>query len=129
MARGFALGILIVAAALVSVLVFSPPVPRAQASVPAPSPASPSSPPLNDYGAVPAGVPVLYGAAPSNLQWLTAFDWQGHPRGTVKLAAPLMHELVPEPHCFVLEDHQTFDEVLYVDVPGQALNKRVGVIT
>ena len=126
MARGFALGILILAVALISVLVFSPSGQHMKGVVPT---SLPSSPLLHDYGPVPAGVPVLYGAAPSNPQWLTAFDWQGHPRGTVKLAAPLMHELVPEPHCFVLEDQQTFDEVLYVDVPGQPPNKRVGVIT
>lgn len=132
MARGFAAGIVILVAALVLVLVFSPPTTRPQASAPEPSPtsrSSPSSKPLHDYGAVPAEVPVLYGAAPSNPQWLTAFDWHGNPRGTLKLAAPLTHELVPQPHCFVLEDQQTFDEVLYVDVPGQPLNMRIGVIT
>ena len=125
MARGFALGILILAAVLVSVLVFSPSAPHLPGVVPTSSPSSQSLP---DYGAVPDGIPVLYGAAPSNPQWLTAFDWQGKPRGTLKLAVPLTHELVPEPHCFVLEDQQNFDEVLYIDVPGQPLNKRVGVL-
>ncbi len=123
MRRGISLGILIVVGAVVSVLLLSPGPQHPKAAVPKPTPRV-----LSDYGSVPEGVPVIYGAAPSNQQWLTAFDWQGNPRGTVKLSAPLSHELVPEPHCFVLQDQQTFDEVLYVDVPGQPLNHRVGVI-
>lgn len=111
----------VVVAAAASVLVFAP---RAAGHQP-----SASAQTLPDYGPVPSGVPLIYGAAPTNPQWLTAFDWRGTPRGTLKLASPLTHELVPEPHCFVLEDPQTFDEVLYVDVPGQPLNRRVGVIT
>ncbi len=135
MGRGFGLGALILIAAFASVLVFSPPTPRATGTASPPSPSSAggatpahSSQPLHDYGPVPAGVPVLFGAAASDPRWLTAFDWQGKARGTLKLPAPLSHELVPEPHCFVQEDPQTFDAVLYVDVPGQPLNKRVGVI-
>jgi len=100
------------------VLVFSPSVPRLQAL--------PSVQSLRDYGPVPTGVQLLYGANSSNPLWLTAFDWQGNPRGTLKLPAPLSHELVPQPHCFVLEDQQTFDEVLYTEVPGQS-RRRVGV--
>jgi hypothetical protein len=125
--RGSGLGAAILVLAFVSVLVFSPPAPPAASPTNAAT-ASPSSQGPHDYGPVPAGLPVLYGAAASNRQWLTAFDWQGNARGTLKLAAPLSHELIPEAHCFVLEDLQTFDEVLYVDVPGQPLNRRVGVI-
>jgi hypothetical protein len=121
MRQGVALAAAIVVAAAASVLFLSPPLPHLSA------PQVPRA--LRDYGQVPTGVPVLYGAAPSNRQWLTAFDWQGQPRGTVKLTAPLSHELVPEPHCFVVEDAQSLDEVLYVDIPGQPLNRRVGAIT
>jgi hypothetical protein len=112
----------IVVAAAASVLVFSPPAPRLQAATSTPSPSA------HDYGPVPAGVPLIYGAEPANELWLTAYDWSGNARGTLKLPGPLTHELVPDSHCFVLQDQQTFDEVLYVDVPGQPLNRRVGVI-
>jgi hypothetical protein len=131
MRRGLALGILVVLAAVVSVLVLSPRVPRPQGSVSTPAPsASPtdSGQSLHDYGPVPPGVPVIYGSAPSNQLWVTAFDWQGTPRGTVKLAGPLAQVLAPEPHCSVVQDQQTFEQVLYVDLPGQAVSKRIGVI-
>jgi hypothetical protein len=118
MRRGLALGSAILVAAAASVLVFSPSVPHPQAL--------PSVQSLRDYGPVPTGVQLLYGANSSNPLWLTAFDWQANPRGTLKLPAPLSHELVPQPHCFVLEDQQTFDEVLYTEVPGQS-RRRVGV--
>jgi hypothetical protein len=118
MRRGLALGSAILVSAAASVLVFSPSVPHPQAL--------PSVQSSRDYGPVPTGVQLLYGADSSNPLWLTAFDWQGNPRGTLKLPAPLSHELVPQPHCFVLEDQQTFDEVLYTEVPGQS-RRRVGV--
>ena len=112
MARGVALAAVTLIAAATSLLACSPP---AQHSP-------------HDYGPVPAGIPTILGAAPSNPQWLTAFDWRGKPVGTMKLAKPLAHELVPEPHCFVLQDQRTFDEVLYVDVPREPPNRRVGVV-
>jgi hypothetical protein len=114
--RGVALGVVIVIAVAASVLVFSPSAPLRQSFA------------MDDYGPVPVGVPLIYGVEPTNRLWLTAFDWSGKARGTLKLPGPLTHELVPESHCFVLRDQQTFDEVLYVDVPGQPLNRRIGVI-
>jgi hypothetical protein len=128
--RGVALAVLILIAAAVSVLVLKPAVPHPHSVIsaaPSPSPSA-AAQPLRDYGPVPPGVPVIYGSAPSNQLWVTAFDWQGVPRGTLKLAGPLAQILAPEPHCSVVLDQQTFEEVLYVEQPGQAVSKRVGVI-
>lgn len=138
MARGIAIGIAIVLAAAAGTLLLSPRAPRAQpvaavaspSASPSPQPATSPSPtpvPPNDYGTPPAGVPLIYGGDPANPLWITAFDWQGRPRGTIKLAAPLAHELVVEPHCYVLEDQQTADDVLYT-VLGSAAPRRIAVI-
>jgi hypothetical protein len=51
-------------------------------------PANPTEP-LKDYGPPPAGVSLLYVVDPRNYSWLQAYDWQGRPRGTVKLSQPL----------------------------------------
>src|SRR5579859_504665 len=140
MGRGIAIGVFIVLAAAVSALVFSPPLLRPRvAATTSPSPQasaapqaslspSPTPPPPHDYGTPPAGVPLIYAADPANPQWITAFDWQGRPRGTIKLTTPLTHELVVEPHCYVLEDQQTYDDVLYT-VLGTEPPKRIAVIT
>jgi len=55
------------------------------------TPATPSPTPVTDYGPPPAGVPLLYVHDPKHASWLIGFDWNGKPRGTVKLAlsAPL----------------------------------------
>src|SRR5579864_3074795 len=125
MGRGIAIGIFVVVGAAVCALALSPPVPRPQLAVTtSPSPQASSSPsttgvPPHDYGPPPAGVPLIYAADPTDQQWITAFDWQGKPRGTIKLASPLSHELVVEPHCYVLEDQQTYDDVLYTVLDGQ----------
>jgi len=121
------LGVVIVVTAAVAALLLSPPIAHPQATA-AKASSPPTAPELHDYGPPPQGVPLFYGAEAANQLWLTAFDWQGHKRGTIKLSAPLVHELVPEPHCFVLEDPQTYDEVLYILLPGQA-RKQVAVIT
>ncbi|HUZ86700.1 MAG TPA: hypothetical protein VNF26_07065 [Candidatus Baltobacterales bacterium] len=134
MARGIAIGIAIVLAAAAGTLTLSPRAPRPQpvaavtspSAQPAPS-ASPTPASPHDYGTPPARVPLIYGGDPANPLWITAFDWQGNARGTIKLAAPLTHELVVEPHCYVLEDQQTFDDVLYT-VLGAAAPKRIAVI-
>lgn len=47
-------------------------------------------------------MPVIHGFAPSNQLWVTAFDWQGVPRGTVILAGPQASILAPQPHCSVV---------------------------
>ena len=57
-----------------------------RASVPS---ATPQAGPLKDYGPPPAGVPLTYLIDPRNGAWLQAYDWQGRPRGTVKLAQPV----------------------------------------
>ena len=57
-----------------------------RASVPA---ATPQVGQLKDYGPPPAGVPLMYLIDPRNGAWLQAYDWQGHPRGTVKLVMPV----------------------------------------
>lgn len=44
---------------------------------------------LKDYGPPPAGVPLMYLIDPRNTTWLQAYDWQGQPRGTIKLAKPV----------------------------------------
>lgn len=134
MARGIAIGIGILLAAAAGTLLLSPrpPHPQPVAAVASPSaqPAASASPtpvPPHDYGTPPAGVPLIYGGDPANQLWITAFDWQGKPRGTIKLAAPLAHELVVEPHCYVLEDQRTYDDVLYT-VLGPAAPRRIAVI-
>src|SRR2546427_11705669 len=81
--RGIALGVVIVVAAAASGLVFSPPAPRLQAATSTPSPSA------HDYGPVPAGVPLIYGAEPANELWITAAGWSGHARGSLQLPGPL----------------------------------------
>ncbi len=62
----------------------------AQRPVPGrPSPAPPTPSALQDYGTPPAGVALIYLIDPRNYAWLQGYDWQGHPRGTVKLPQPL----------------------------------------
>jgi hypothetical protein len=51
-------------------------------------PANPTGP-LKDYGPPPAGLSLLYVVDPRNYSWLQAYDWQGQPRGTVKLPQAL----------------------------------------
>src|ERR1700674_4205425 len=50
----------------------------------APVPAAPKA----DYGPPPAGVNLLYVHDPKHDSWLIGYDWQGQPRGTVKVAQP-----------------------------------------
>jgi len=57
-----------------------------RASVPA---ATPQAGQLKDYGPPPAGVPLIYLIDPRNGAWLQAYDWQGEPRGTIKLPQPV----------------------------------------
>lgn len=45
--------------------------------------------PVGDYGPPPAGVPLFYLQDPNHRGWYTGFDWNGVPRGTIKLATPL----------------------------------------
>ena len=48
-----------------------------------------SSPmPVADYGAPPAGVPLIYLGDPEHPGWYDGFDWTGKARGTIKLDAP-----------------------------------------
>lgn len=42
-----------------------------------------------DFGPPPAGEPLFYVASPSHPGWYIGFDWNGVPRGTMKLAQPL----------------------------------------
>ncbi len=58
-----------------------------RASVPA---ATPPAGAVKDYGPPPAGVPLMYLIDSRNGAWLQAYDWQGQPRGTVKLALPVV---------------------------------------
>lgn len=52
---------------------------------------SPSaSPAIQDYGAPPVGVPLIYVADPSHAGWYIGVDWSAKPRATVKLAQPLV---------------------------------------
>jgi hypothetical protein len=46
---------------------------------------APAATPRADYGLPPAGVNLLYVHDPSHPTWLIGYDWQGHPRATVKL--------------------------------------------
>ena len=51
-------------------------------------PAQPPPSGERDYGPPPQGVALIYVIDPRNYAWLQAYDWQGNPRGTVKLAPP-----------------------------------------
>lgn len=51
--------------------------------------------PLVDYGPPPAGVQLIYVVDPRNYSWLQGYDWQGHPRSTVKLTGPVIPGRVP----------------------------------
>lgn len=44
------------------------------------------NPPVADYGPPPTGVALVYVHDPKHAGWLIGYDWQGRPRGTVKLA-------------------------------------------
>jgi len=53
-----------------------------------PAPATtphPTSSAIPDYGPPPAGVPLLYVGDPNHPGWYVGFDWNGVPRGTIKL--------------------------------------------
>jgi hypothetical protein len=67
-------------------------------SVPAATPHATASP-VGDYGPPPAGVPLFYLGNRTNPGWYTAFDWNGVPRGTIKLAQPIDSNsyLIPSP--------------------------------
>jgi hypothetical protein len=79
------LGILIVGALMSTKL-------TQRANVPVRPQATPSAAPVNldrDYGPPPAGVPLFYVESPSHPGWYIAFNWEGVPEGTIKLAQPL----------------------------------------
>jgi hypothetical protein len=57
-------------------------------AVPAATPHATASP-VGDYGPPPAGVPLFYLENRTNPGWYTGFDWNGVPRGTIKLAQPI----------------------------------------
>jgi hypothetical protein len=59
-----------------------------RAAVPAATPHATVSP-VGDYGPPPAGVPLFYVENRNNPGWYTGFDWNGMPRGTIKLAQPI----------------------------------------
>jgi hypothetical protein len=70
---------------------------RAGAPVPA---ATPKASPVGDYGPPPAGVNLLYVHDPNHPSWLIGYDWQGQPRGTVKLAQPTEVTMAPDGSAF-----------------------------
>jgi hypothetical protein len=61
---------------------------------------APAVSPRADYGPPPAGVPLLYVHDPNNPSWLIGYDWQGQPRGTVKLAQPTQVRMAPDGSAF-----------------------------
>lgn len=50
-----------------------------------------------DYGPPPAGVPLFYVQSPTHPGWYIGFDWNGVPRGTIKLATPIESRLTQSP--------------------------------
>jgi len=66
---------------------------RASAPVPAATPKA-------DYGPPPAGVNLLFVHDPKNPSWLIGYDWQGQPRGTVKLVQPTEVRMAPDGSAF-----------------------------
>jgi len=53
------------------------------------SPPPAASPATDDFGAPPAGVPLIYAADPHHAGWYIGIDWNGKPRATIKLSKPL----------------------------------------
>ena len=60
----------------------------------------PAASPKADYGPPPSGVNLLYVHDPKHPSWLTGYDWQGQPRGTVKLAQPTEVTMAPDGSAF-----------------------------
>jgi hypothetical protein len=60
----------------------------------------PAASPKADYGPPPAGVNLLYVHDPNNPSWLIGYDWQGQPRGTVKLSQPTDVRMAPDGSAF-----------------------------
>jgi len=77
-----AFAVLLMAALIVAALVLARP-----ALVPTTPAATPAA--TRDYGPPPAGVPLFYVGDPRHPGWYTGFDWNGVPRGTIKLTQPL----------------------------------------
>jgi len=61
-----------------------------------------------DYGQVPAGIDVFYLVDPRSPTWLQAYDWNGHPAGTLKLPAAVLPSpgayQPPRPHLIFSSD-------------------------
>lgn len=94
-----------------------------RASVPA---ATPPAGAVKDYGPPPAGVPLMYLIHPRNNSWLQAYDWQGHPRGTIKLAQPVNVRYAsifaaPDGSGFVYQPQGDGGSIEYLDRLGQPI--------
>jgi hypothetical protein len=88
-----------------------------RASVPA-SPRAMSAP---DYGPPPAGVPLLYLIDSKYPEWRIGYDWQGHPRGSLKFDSILLPAASPDGQFFVVESDagaMTFFDRLGKPIPG-----------
>ncbi|HAC46531.1 MAG TPA: hypothetical protein DCF65_10760 [Chloroflexi bacterium] len=101
----------------------------AQRQVPGrPSPPVISPAALRDYGSPPAGVPLIYVIDPRNYAWLQGYDWQGHPRGTVKLSQPVnptgvpMHQ-APDGSGFVVGYNPKGGTTSYLDRLGRPISE------
>jgi len=76
------------------------------------APASPKPTQVTDYGPPPAGVPLIYVHDPNHQSWLIAYDWQGKPRGTVKLASnPGYVQAAPDGSAFLAPDGAYLDRL------------------
>lgn len=73
------------------------------------SPPKPASSPVGDYGTPPAGEPLFYVRDPNHPTWYIGFDWNGVPRGTIKLSE------TAEPNAYL---RQTPDGSMFVLTPA-----------
>jgi hypothetical protein len=73
-------------------------------AVPAATPHATASP-VGDYGPPPAGVPLFYLGDAAHPGWYIGFDWNGTPRGTIKLG----QTVDPNAYLIAAPDGQMFD--------------------
>jgi len=64
---------------------------------------------VGDYGPPPAGVPLVYLGNPNHPGWYIGFDWQGVPRGTIKLSP------AADPNSYL---QQSADGTMFVVTPA-----------
>ena len=111
-----AVAVVLIAALIVLSLVLA----RGAAQKPTPA-ATPGA--TRDYGAPPARVPLFYVGDSDHPGWYTGFDWNGVPRGTIKLELDPIRHLIqaPDGSGFILPAYKGLNG-LYYDRLGKPLD-------